>query len=113
MPDHHMFWRRASSLSLAVLGSVACSQAAAPSARATEPAPSTTAASNAECRIDSDCVCGRDRKTDACASGPIERVDPDPARHCPDFCGGPDGKMVQACESGRCMNVYRSLPAGN
>ena len=107
-----MLRRLASLLPFAVLvGGQACSQALAPSTRTTEPVASakTADSSDVECRVDADCVCGVDRKTDLCAIGPIERVDP--TRQCPDACGGPTGMMVQACESGRCKNVYRPRPA--
>jgi hypothetical protein len=65
--------------------------------------PGGGASCSTACKSDTDCACGTDKATGACAVGRVECIDT--ARQCPDFCAGIDGRMRTACVAGACTTT--------
>ena len=55
----------------------------------------TTAMSQFNCRVDTDCACGKDTETGACFYGNKQFVDA--SQQCPDFCSGIAGNLEIKC----------------
>lgn len=53
------------------------------------------------CATDTDCACGKDARTGACAVGRKECINT--ASQCPDFCTGITGKLRTQCANGTCV----------
>lgn len=53
------------------------------------------------CAADTDCACGRDARTGACAVGRKECINT--ASQCPDFCSGITGNLRAQCADGTCV----------
>ena len=67
--------------------------------RAEEPRPSDYYS----CQTDSDCACGKDVSTQACAYGNVKYIDS--KSQCPDFCSGFAGNLIIKCLSGSCAQI--------
>jgi hypothetical protein len=64
------------------------------------------------CDLDTDCACGVSIQSGDCAFGAKDEIDTSPARQCPDFCSGIDGRLSIQCVNHACTQVgHGPLPA--